>query len=75
VKDGGRVDADVQAHSVDFAGEARGRISASSRVSLSETGVFEGEMETPVLEVSPGSVVCGRARVAGFPTKERRSSH
>ncbi len=75
VMHGGRVEADVQAHSVDLAGEARGRMSASARVSLSGTGVFEGEMDTPVLEVSPGSIVRGRARVAGLPSKERRSSH
>ncbi len=75
VSGGGRVDAEVQANIVVLAGEARGRMSAASRVSLSETGVFEGEMNTPVLEVSPGSIVRGRTRVAGLPTKERRSSH
>jgi cytoskeletal protein CcmA (bactofilin family) len=75
VRGGGRVDADVQAYSIDLAGEARGKMSAASRVSLTETGAFEGEMDTPILEVSPGSVVRGRARVAGLPTKDRRSSH
>jgi cytoskeletal protein CcmA (bactofilin family) len=75
VMDCGRVEADVQAYSVDLAGQARGRMSASVRVSLTGSGVFEGEMDTPILEVSPGSIVRGRARVAGLPTKERRSSH
>ena len=75
VRGGGRVDADVQAYSIDLAGEARGHISAASRVTLTETGDFEGEMDTPILEVSPGSVVRGRARVAGLPTKDRRSTH
>src|SRR5262245_48209445 len=70
VRGGGRVEADVQAHTIDLAGEARGRISAAARVSLTETGDFEGEMDTPILEVSPGSIVRGRARVAGL--KDRR---
>ncbi|OLC54603.1 MAG: hypothetical protein AUH92_03685 [Acidobacteria bacterium 13_1_40CM_4_69_4] len=75
VRKGGRVDADVQAHSVDLEGEARGKVCASNRVTLSETGAFEGDMDTPILEVCPGSIVRGRARVAGLPTRERRSSH
>lgn len=75
VRGGARVDADVQAYSVDLAGEARGRMNAGSRVSLTGTGVFEGEMDTPILEVTPGSIVRGRARIAGLPTKDRRSSH
>jgi len=75
VRGGGRVEADVQANSIDLAGEARGRISAASRVSLTETGDFEGEMDTPILEVSPGSIVRGHARVAGLPIKDRRLFH
>jgi cytoskeletal protein CcmA (bactofilin family) len=75
VKDGGRVEADVQAHSVDLAGEAHGRMSVSTRVSLSATGVFEGEMDTPILDVTPGSTVRGHARVAGLAKKHRPTSH
>jgi len=75
IRRGARVEADVQAQSVDLEGEARGKLCASRRVTVSETGVFEGEMDTPILEVGPGSIVRGRARVAGLPTRERRSSH
>ncbi len=75
VREGGRVDADVQAHSLDLEGEAHGKVCTSTRVTLSETGTFEGDIDTPILEVSPGSIVRGRARVAGLPTRERRSSH
>ena len=75
VPGGGRVEADVQAHSVELAGEAHGRMSAVERVRLAATGEFEGEMDTPILDVTPGSVVRGRARVAGLPVKGRRSSH
>jgi cytoskeletal protein CcmA (bactofilin family) len=75
VRSGARVEADVQAHSIDLAGDARGKVSATARVTLSETGAFEGEMDTPILEVCPGSIVRGRARVAGFPTRDRRTAH
>ena len=75
VRGGGRVEADVQAHTVDLAGEAQGRMSASTRVSISATGAFEGEMDTPILDVTPGSTVSGRARVAGLSPKGRSSSH
>jgi cytoskeletal protein CcmA (bactofilin family) len=68
----GRVDADVEAETVDLAGEARGTVRATSRVNLSPTGVFEGEVATPILEVQPGSVLQGRARVAGVPAPGRR---
>jgi len=74
VRNGGRIDADVEAHSVDLEGEARGRMSVSSRVSLSATGDFEGDMDTPVLDVCPGSIVRGRARVAGLPGRDRRAA-
>ncbi len=67
----GRVEADVEAQSVDLSGEARGTMRASGRVALAETGFFEGEMTTPILEVRPGSVVRGRARVAGLPSAGR----
>ena len=63
----GMIEADVEAQSVELSGELRGAVRATSRVVMSPTGVFEGEMATPVLEVQPGSVVRGRARVAGFP--------
>jgi len=75
VRGGGRIEADVQAHSVDLAGEAHGRMTASTRVSLAATGAFEGEMDTPILDVMPGSTVSGRARVAGLSAKSRPSSH
>ena len=74
VQSGGRIDADVEAYSVDLEGEARGKMSVSTRVSLSATGDFEGDMDTPVLEACPGSIVRGRARVAGLPGRDRRTA-
>ena len=74
VRSGGRIDADVEAYSVDLQGEARGKMSVSTRVSLTATGDFEGDMDTPILEVCPGSIVRGRARVAGLPGRDRRTA-
>ncbi len=67
----GRVEAEVEAQSVELSGEARGTIRASGRVALAATGVFEGDISTPILEVQPGSIVHGRARVAGIPAPGR----
>jgi len=68
----GTVDAEVEAASVALAGEARGSLRATSRVILASSGLFEGEMATPILEVHPGSVLKGRTRVAGVPAVGRR---
>jgi cytoskeletal protein CcmA (bactofilin family) len=75
VTGGARIEADVEAYSIDLEGEAHGRMNAISRVSLSATGAFEGEMNTPILDVTQGSTVRGRARVAGLPVKRESSSH
>jgi cytoskeletal protein CcmA (bactofilin family) len=75
VTGGARIEADVDAYSIDLEGEAHGRMNAVTRVSLSATGAFEGDMTTPILDVTPGSTVRGRARVAGFPVKQKPSTH
>jgi cytoskeletal protein CcmA (bactofilin family) len=67
----GRVEAEVEARSVELEGEVRGSMRATARVALSASGIFEGEMATPVLEVRPGSIVRGRTRVAGLPASGR----
>lgn len=69
----GRVDADVNVHSVQVSGEARGSIRATGRVVLASTGFFEGLMATPVIEMHPGSVLRGRASVAGVALPPRRA--
>lgn len=67
----GRVTAEVEVQSLELAGEARGSIRAVTRVLVSPTGLFEGEIATPVLQVQPGSIVSGRARVLGVPAPGR----
>ncbi len=69
----GRVDADVDVASARVSGEARGSIRASDRVVLAATGLFEGLMATPIIEMHPGSVLRGRATVAGVALPPRRA--
>ena len=68
----GRVDADVEVQNVELSGEARGTMRASGRVVLGPSGLFEGDIATPVIEMHPGSVLRGRASVAGAPIARRR---
>ena len=68
---GGRLEADVEAGSAVLAGDARGSLRVTSRVVLSPTGAFEGNVATPILEVHPGSVLRGSAKVAGVPSSGR----
>ena len=65
VAEGATLDADIEAEAVDLAGEARGSLRAAARVAVTPTGEFEGDMTTPILDARPGSVIRGRARVAG----------
>jgi cytoskeletal protein CcmA (bactofilin family) len=75
VEESGSVEADIEAQSVAIAGHARGSINAAARVVLSPTGVFEGRLATPVLDLRPGAVLQGRARILGEPSARRRLSH
>ena len=68
----GTIEADVEAPVVEVAGEARGSIVASVRVSVEATGMVEGTLATPVLDLQPGSVLRGKARIAGVPVRARR---
>jgi cytoskeletal protein CcmA (bactofilin family) len=72
VADTGTIEADVQAPVIEVAGAARGSIVASIRVSVESTGTVEGTLTTPILDLKPGSVLRGRARIAGVPARDRR---
>ncbi len=71
---GATLDAEIEAESVDLAGEARGSLRAVTRVAVAATGEFEGDMTTPILDAQPGSIISGRARVAGIEPR-RPLSH
>jgi len=52
----------------------RGRMTPDPAQSPHRTGVFRGEMDTPILEVTPGSIVPRPGEVAGLP-KQRPPDH
>ena len=66
VAPGGRVDAEVQAHTVEISGEAQGTMRAAGRVLMSPSAVFEGDMHAASLITQPGSILQGRARITGM---------
>ena len=65
VSPGGSIEAEVDVQSIDLAGRASGSLRASSRVHIGPTGCFEGQMATPIIDLHPGSVLRGRATIAG----------
>ncbi len=74
VAPGGRVDAEVQAHTVEISGEAQGTMRAAGRVLMSASAVFEGDMHAASLITQPGSILQGRARITGMmPSTPGRS--
>jgi cytoskeletal protein CcmA (bactofilin family) len=68
----GKVDAEVQAETVEISGEAQGTMRASGRVVLASSAIFEGDMAAALLEVRPGSVLQGKTRVAGVVAGGKR---
>jgi len=67
----GRVDAEVEAQSVALEGQGRGSLRADERIVLAAGASFDGDLSTPILLVHPGSILCGRTRVAGVVTASR----
>src|SRR5262245_51741114 len=72
----GTVEADVDVQSAQVTGRARGKLRAASSVQVDSTGVVEGEVATPVIDLKPGSVLRGRASIAGLASRRpSRPSH
>ena len=72
----GRTDADVDARRVEISGRSSGTVRASLRVLLAPTAVFEGMITTPIMEMKPGSILRGRASIAGpVPASRKSLSH
>ncbi len=69
---GGQVEADVEVQCLELSGKARGTMKVTERAHIGPTGTFEGEIATPVLDMHPGSVLRGRASVAGLDPLARR---
>lgn len=58
------VHADIRAGEVEIHGQVLGTIEAKRRVEISITGRVRGDIQTPVLSVTPGALLDGRTRMA-----------
>src|SRR5579862_3167349 len=58
------VHADIRAGEVEIHGQVLGTIEAKRRVEISITGRVRGDIQTPVLSITPGALLDGRTRMA-----------
>jgi cytoskeletal protein CcmA (bactofilin family) len=58
------VHADIRAGEIEIHGQVLGTIEAKRRVEISATGRVRGDIQTPVLIVTPGALIDGRTRMA-----------
>lgn len=58
------VHADIRAGEVEIHGQVLGTIEAKRRVEVSVTGRVRGDIQTPLLSISPGAQLDGRTRMA-----------
>lgn len=58
------VHADIRAGEIEVHGQVLGTIEAKRRVEISATGRVRGDIQTPVLIVTPGALIDGRTRMA-----------
>ena len=58
------VHADIRAGEVEIHGQVLGTIEAKRRVEVSVTGRVRGDIQTPILSISPGALIDGRTRMA-----------
>lgn len=66
VANGGRIEADIDVQTAQISGRARGTMRAATSVRVEATGVFEGDIATPVLDLRPGSILNGHASILGI---------
>lgn len=59
------VHADIKAGEVEIHGQVFGNIEVKRRVEISPTGRVRGDIQAPVLVMSPGAMLDGRVRMAG----------
>jgi cytoskeletal protein CcmA (bactofilin family) len=64
------VHADVRAGEIEIHGQLFGTVEAKRRVEISPSGRVCGDIQTPVLSVTPGAVVDGRIRMVNDQPEE-----
>jgi len=68
----GKVRTNISAKSVTVAGTMIGNIRAEEEVRLDKTGKILGDIETPVLYLTPGVVASGKIHITGGQKKEAK---
>jgi cytoskeletal protein CcmA (bactofilin family) len=78
VAPGALLQADVEVERARVGGRVVGAVRASGSVRIDSSGEVDGEIATPVVDLRPGSVLRGRAAIAGLagraPSRARRST-
>ncbi|HUD72847.1 MAG TPA: polymer-forming cytoskeletal protein [Dongiaceae bacterium] len=69
VAPGALLQADVEVERARVGGRVEGAVRASGSVRIDSSGEVDGEIMTPVVDLRPGSVLRGRAAIAGFGTR------
>jgi cytoskeletal protein CcmA (bactofilin family) len=64
------VHADIRAGDVEIHGQVFGTIEAKRRIEIFSTGRIRGDIQAPVLSVSPGGVLDGRIRMGNDHPEE-----
>ena len=75
VAEGGSVEAEVTVESARVGGRLLGSLRATAGLRVDASGLLEGDISAPAIELSPGSVVRGRASIAGLGNPSNRRSH
>jgi cytoskeletal protein CcmA (bactofilin family) len=65
VAPGALLQADVEVERARVAGRIEGVVRASGSVRIDSSGTVDGEIATPIVDLRPGSVLRGRAAIAG----------
>ena len=75
VAEGGHVEAEVAVESARVGGRLQGSLRATTALRVDASGRLEGDISAPTIELSPGSVLRGRASIAGLkPSPQTRRS-
>jgi cytoskeletal protein CcmA (bactofilin family) len=71
VAEGATVEAEVAVESARVGGHLQGSLRATSALRVDPSGRLEGDISSPAIELSPGSVLRGRASITGLAAHRR----
>ena len=64
----GRITADIQGKSIIIIGKTAGNLSAAERIEVQATGIVEGDIRSPRLQIEEGAVVNGKIEMSKSQT-------